>query len=36
MLQSGVRRTMRSDPVDRVALTRRVAEAVVDAGGYPA
>jgi alkylation response protein AidB-like acyl-CoA dehydrogenase len=36
MLQSGVRRTMRSDPVDRVALTRRVADAVVDAGGYPA
>jgi alkylation response protein AidB-like acyl-CoA dehydrogenase len=36
MLQSGVRRMMRTDPVDRVALTRRVAERVVGAGGYPA
>ncbi|HSJ74412.1 MAG TPA: acyl-CoA dehydrogenase family protein [Miltoncostaeaceae bacterium] len=36
MLQSGVRRMMRTDPVDRVALTRRVAERVVSAGGYPA
>jgi hypothetical protein len=36
MLQSGVRRTMRADPVDRVALTRAVAERVVSAGGYPA
>jgi hypothetical protein len=36
MLQSGVRRIMRTDPVDRVALGRRVAERVVAAGGYPA
>ena len=36
MLQSGVRRIMRTDPVDRVALVRRVAERVVAAGGYPA
>ena len=35
MLQSGVRRLMRTDPVDRVALGRRVAERVVAAGGYP-
>jgi alkylation response protein AidB-like acyl-CoA dehydrogenase len=35
MLQSGVRRIMRTDPVDRVALTRRVAERVVEAGGHP-
>ena len=35
MLQSGVRRIMRTDPVDRVALARRVAERVVEAGGYP-
>ena len=36
MLQSGVRRIMRTDPVDRVALVRRVADRVVEAGGYPA
>jgi hypothetical protein len=36
MLQSGVRRLMRTDPIDRVALGRAVAERVVAASGYPA
>jgi alkylation response protein AidB-like acyl-CoA dehydrogenase len=35
MLQSGVRRLMRADPVDRVALGRAVAERTLAAGGYP-
>jgi alkylation response protein AidB-like acyl-CoA dehydrogenase len=35
MLQSGVRRMMRTDPIDRVALGRRVVQRVVAAGGSP-
>jgi hypothetical protein len=35
MLQSAIRRLMRGEPVDRVAITRRVAAAVEAAGGYP-
>jgi hypothetical protein len=34
-LRSRVGDAMRADPVDRVALVRRVAERVVAAGGYP-
>jgi alkylation response protein AidB-like acyl-CoA dehydrogenase len=35
LLVSGVRRLLRADPVDRIALVRRVASHVVTAGGYP-
>jgi hypothetical protein len=35
LLLSGVRRLLRADPVDRIALARRVAGHVVTAGGYP-
>lgn len=35
LLVAGVRRLLRSEPVDRVALTRRVAGHVVAAGGHP-
>ncbi len=35
LLQSGTRRLLRSEPVDRIALARRVAARVVEAGGYP-
>jgi alkylation response protein AidB-like acyl-CoA dehydrogenase len=35
MLQSAIRRLMRGEPVDRVAIARRVAAAVEAAGGYP-
>ncbi|HEX5466543.1 MAG TPA: acyl-CoA dehydrogenase family protein, partial [Candidatus Limnocylindrales bacterium] len=35
MLQSGIRRLLRSEPLDRVALARRVAEAISAADGYP-
>ena len=35
VLQAGVRRLLRSEPVDRVPLARRVAAAVLSAGGYP-
>ncbi len=34
-LQAGVRRLMRGEPTDRVALLRRVAAATIAAGGYP-
>jgi len=36
ILQAGVRRLLRSEPVDRVPLARSVAAAVLVAGGYPA
>ena len=36
VLQAGVRRLLRSDPIDRVPLARGVAAAVLAAGGYPA
>jgi hypothetical protein len=35
LLVSGVRRLLRADPVDRIALARRVASHVLAAGGYP-
>ncbi len=35
-LVAGIRRILRGDPIDRVALGRRVAAAVVERGGYPA
>lgn len=35
MLQSGIRRLLRGEPVDRIAITRRVAVAIEAAGGYP-
>ena len=35
MLQSGIRRLLRSEPVDRIAIARRVALAIEAAGGYP-
>jgi alkylation response protein AidB-like acyl-CoA dehydrogenase len=35
LLVSGVRRLLRADPVDRIALARRVAGHVLAAGGYP-
>jgi alkylation response protein AidB-like acyl-CoA dehydrogenase len=36
MLQSGARRLLRGEPVDRIAIVRRVAAHVTAAGGYPA
>ncbi len=36
MLQSGTRRLLRGEPLDRIALVRRVAAHVTAAGGYPA
>jgi len=36
MLQAGVRRLLRGEPVDRIALVRRVAGHVSAAAGYPA
>jgi alkylation response protein AidB-like acyl-CoA dehydrogenase len=35
LLQSGVRRLLRPEPVDRVPIARRLAEAIAAAGGYP-
>ena len=35
MLQSGIRRLLRGEPVDRIAIARRVAVAIEAAGGYP-
>ena len=35
VLQAGIRRLLRTDPVDRVPLARRVAASVIAAGGYP-
>ncbi|MFI5261792.1 MAG: acyl-CoA dehydrogenase family protein [Candidatus Limnocylindrales bacterium] len=35
LLQAGVRRLLRAAPLDRVALSRRVAARIVTAGGYP-
>ncbi|MGH2467911.1 MAG: acyl-CoA dehydrogenase, partial [Candidatus Limnocylindrales bacterium] len=35
LLQAGLRRLFRSEPVDRVPIARRVAEAIAAAGGYP-
>jgi butyryl-CoA dehydrogenase len=35
LLQAGVRRLLRSDPVDRIELARTVAARVLDAGRYP-
>ncbi|HTS14361.1 MAG TPA: acyl-CoA dehydrogenase family protein, partial [Candidatus Sulfotelmatobacter sp.] len=35
LLQSGVRRLLRTEPLDRVALGRRIAASIVAAGGYP-
>ncbi|HET8586262.1 MAG TPA: acyl-CoA dehydrogenase, partial [Candidatus Limnocylindria bacterium] len=34
-LQAGVRRLLRGEPLDRVALLRRVAASVNQAKGYP-
>lgn len=34
-LRAGVRRLLRGEPLDRVALIRRVAATVIAAGGYP-
>jgi hypothetical protein len=34
-LQAGVRRLLRGEPLDRVALLRRIAGAVIEAGSYP-
>jgi hypothetical protein len=36
ILQVGARRLLRGEPVDRIALARRVAAHVTTAGGYPA
>ena len=36
LLQAGARRLLRGEPVDRIALGRRVAGHVASAGGYPA
>jgi len=36
ILQAGARRLLRGEPVDRIALARRVAAHVTTAGGYPA
>jgi hypothetical protein len=36
VLQAGVRRLLRSEPIDRVPLASSVAAAVLMAGGYPA
>lgn len=35
LLQAGIRRLLRREPVDRVPIARRVAESVAAAGGYP-
>jgi len=35
MLQSGIRRLLRGEPVDRIAIARRVAAVIEAAGGYP-
>ena len=35
MLQSGIRRLLRVEPVDRIAIARRVALTIEAAGGYP-
>ena len=35
LLQSGIRRLLRAEPIDRVAIGRRVAAAIESAGGYP-
>ena len=35
LLQSGIRRLLRSEPLDQVALGRRIAGYIVAAGGYP-
>ncbi len=35
VLAAGIRRMLRGEPVDRVALSRRVSERVVEAGGSP-
>jgi alkylation response protein AidB-like acyl-CoA dehydrogenase len=35
-LVAGIRRLLRGDPVDRIAIGRRVAAAVIARGGYPA
>jgi alkylation response protein AidB-like acyl-CoA dehydrogenase len=34
-LVAGIRRLLRSDPVDGIAMGRRIASAVVERGGYP-
>jgi len=36
MLQSGTRRLLRGEPLDRISLVRRVAAHVTAAAGYPA
>ena len=35
LLQAGVRRLLRADPVDRVPMARKAAASVMAAGGYP-
>jgi alkylation response protein AidB-like acyl-CoA dehydrogenase len=35
-LIAGIRRLLRGDPIDRIALGRRVAASVIDSRGYPA
>jgi hypothetical protein len=32
---AGLRRLLRADPVDGIAIGRRIASAVVERGGYP-
>jgi hypothetical protein len=34
-LVAGIRRLMRGDPIDRIALSRRIAAAVTERSGYP-
>ena len=35
LLQSGIRRLLRAEPIDQVAIGRRIAASIVAAGGYP-
>ena len=35
LLQSGIRRLLRAEPLDQVAIGRRIAASIVAAGGYP-
>jgi hypothetical protein len=35
-LVAGLRRLLRGEPIDRIALGRRVAASVIARGGYPA
>jgi hypothetical protein len=35
-LVAGLRRVLRGEPIDRIAIGRRVAASVINRGGYPA